>query len=133
MIVRPKLYKNFVPPETGKAYRISSNSDGSSSITDVTAYVSEGDNWTASDANMIWDALVGNGDESIPVVAGGTGVKTLAAGSYLVGNGEGEILVKTPSEVRSDIGAAPAYTYGTSELIDGESALATGTMYLMHD
>ena len=54
-INRPKTYQNFVPPDTGKAYQISANADGTSQITDVTEYVTEGDNWSATDANKVWD------------------------------------------------------------------------------
>jgi hypothetical protein len=42
------------------------------------------------------------------VLRGGTGVATFAAGSYLVGNGTGAIVVKTPAQVLADIGAAAA-------------------------
>ena len=33
----------------------------------------------------------------------------------------------------SDVGAAPAYTYGTEDLIAGTSPLATGTLYFMYE
>lgn len=38
---------------------------------------------------------------------GGTGLSTIPAGSYLVGNGTEKVQTKTPEEVRVDIGAAP--------------------------
>jgi hypothetical protein len=40
------------------------------------------------------------------VLRGGTGVATFAAGSYLVGNDTGAIVVKTPVQVLANIGAA---------------------------
>lgn len=57
MPTRPKTYRNFVPPAEGKAYQISANPDGSSKISDVTQYLEVGDNWSAADANQIWEAL----------------------------------------------------------------------------
>ena len=33
----------------------------------------------------------------------------------------------------SDIGAAPAYTYGTTDLVAGESELPTGTLYFVYE
>lgn len=33
----------------------------------------------------------------------------------------------------SQIGAAPAYTYGTTELTPGVSALATGKLYIVYE
>ena len=33
----------------------------------------------------------------------------------------------------SDVGAAPAYTYGTEDLVAGTSQLATGTLYFMYE
>lgn len=38
---------------------------------------------------------------------GGTGLSTIPAGSYLVGNGTESVQTKTPEEVRVDIGAVP--------------------------
>ena len=42
---------------------------------------------------------------TVMVNRGGTGLESLTAGSYLVGNGTGNVLLKTPSEVLDDIGA----------------------------
>jgi hypothetical protein len=42
------------------------------------------------------------------VIRGGTGAATFAAGSYVVGNGIGAFVVKTPAQVLADIGAAAA-------------------------
>ena len=59
------------------------------------------------------------------VLRGGTGVATLTAGSYLVGNGTGAIVVKTPAQVLTDIGAAAvAHSHPTSDIIGLDSALA---------
>ena len=43
---------------------------------------------------------------TVPVDSGGTGKVSLTAGSYLVGNGTGNVQLKTPAEVLADIGAA---------------------------
>lgn len=34
---------------------------------------------------------------------------------------------------RANLGAAPAYTYGTTDLTEGTSALETGTLYFVHE
>ena len=41
------------------------------------------------------------------VYKGGTGRSTLTAGSYLVGNGQSNVILKTPAQVLDDIGALP--------------------------
>lgn len=51
---------------------------------------------------------------------GGTGKASVTAGSYLVGNGTGELLEKTPAEVRDHIGAA-----GKNEAIPIVAATST--------
>lgn len=43
----------------------------------------------------------------VSALHGGTGVSSLKQGSYLVGNGIGKVLQKTPPEVLADIGAIP--------------------------
>lgn len=59
------------------------------------------------------------------VLRGGTGVATFAAGSYLVGNGTGAIVVKTPAQVLAEIGAAAvAHSHPTSDIIGLDAALA---------
>ena len=45
---------------------------------------------------------------TLPVKRGGTGLSTITAGSFLVGNGTGAISQRTASEVLSIIGAAPS-------------------------
>lgn len=53
----------------------------------------------------------------LPVERGGIGATYLAPGSYLVGNGTSEVSLKTPAEVLTDIGAAPAgYGLGGSAI-----------------
>lgn len=56
-------------------------------------------NFTKPDAND----LLG----TVSALHGGTGASSLKKGSYLVGNGTGKVLQKTPSEVLADIGAIP--------------------------
>lgn len=46
-----KVYKDFIPPESGRVYSITAVGDGTSRIEDVTQYVQEGDTWGAADAN----------------------------------------------------------------------------------
>lgn len=51
---------------------------------------------------------------TVPVNKGGTGATTADA-------------------ARTNLGAAPAYTYGTSDLTAGTSSLATGTLYFVYE
>lgn len=48
-------------------------------------------------------------------------------------DGSGWIYYGILSEILSDIEAAPAYTYGTSDLTAGSSPLATGKLYLVYE
>ena len=93
-------------------------SSGTSAINSPTGIYS---NWLKSDVPVIlmynsgfWYACsftkpdVSDLWGTIPVSKGGTNRTTLTKGSYLVGNGTGSVLLKTPSEVLADIGAIPA-------------------------
>lgn len=67
-----------------------------------------------------------SGELQLPLVAanGGTGRNELTAGSYLVGNGTGEVMLKTPEEVLTDIGALKAgtkYMYTKYNESDGKT------------
>lgn len=44
-----KIYKDAVPPVTGRAYQVTENGDGTKKITDVTRYDEEGTPFSASD------------------------------------------------------------------------------------
>ena len=70
---------------------------------------------------------------TVSVPNGGTGLNTLTAGSYMVGNGIEDVVLKTPAEVLADIGAAPTYTYGTEDLVAGTSELETGKLYFVYE
>ena len=50
-----------------------------------------------------------------------------------VQDSEGWIYSRTPSQILGDIGAAPNYTYSTTDLTAGSSSLATGTIYLVYE
>lgn len=39
----------------------------------------------------------------------------------------------TAADARTNLGAAPAYTYGTEDLVAGTSELATGTLYFVYE
>ncbi|WP_299988753.1 tail fiber domain-containing protein [uncultured Pontibacter sp.] len=52
---------------------------------------------------------------SFSVARGGTGMSTLTSGSYMRGNGTSAVTMRTPAQVLTDIGAAPAshaHTWG---------------------
>lgn len=50
-------YKNFVPPLSGRKFKITDNGDGTVSIEDVTEYAQVGDIWGAGDANAFAEAV----------------------------------------------------------------------------
>lgn len=50
-------YKNFVPPLSGRKFKIIDNGDGTVSIEDVTEYAQVGDIWGAGDANAFAEAV----------------------------------------------------------------------------
>lgn len=63
---------------------------------------------------------------TLPVARGGIGVNTVAAGSYLVGNGTGAITIKTPDAVRQHIGAPKHYSYHVTVPTTGWTAASVG-------
>ena len=46
-------YKDYIPPSGGRKYKITANSDGSSSVEDITQYQQVGDTWGAEDINQV--------------------------------------------------------------------------------
>lgn len=50
-----------------------------------------------------------------------------------VQDASGRVYHRTTEELRDDLGAAPAYTYGTEDLVAGTSELATGTLYFVYE
>lgn len=75
-----------------------------------------------------------SGELQLPLVAanGGTGRNELTAGSYLVGNGTGEVVLKTPEEVLTDIGALKAgtkYMYAKYNEGDGKTYVYSDEAY----
>jgi hypothetical protein len=52
-------YKDYIPPSGERKYKITANSDGSSSIEDITQYQQIGDTWGAEDINQITKTLNG--------------------------------------------------------------------------
>ena len=58
--------------------------------------------------------------------ANSTGTNTVA----IAGGGTG---ATTATEARTNLGAAPAYSYGTTDLVAGTSSLAAGTLYFVYE
>lgn len=57
---------------------------------------------------------------TLSVSRGGTGKSTLTSGSFLKGNGTSAVILRTPAQVLSDIGAAAAsHTHPASEITAG--------------
>ena len=65
-----------------------------------------------------------------------TAVTNLNSSNYkgiCIFDGSGWVYYRTAEELRADVGAAPAYTYGTTDLTAGTSELATGTLYFFYE
>lgn len=68
-------YKDYIPPSGGRKYKITANSDGSSSVEDITQYQQVGDTWGAEDINQVnklvngavYPNLLDNSDFTNPV------------------------------------------------------------------
>jgi hypothetical protein len=75
------------------------------------------------------DSLTG----TVPPKNGGHGLNKVTKGSYLVGNGTDSMVEKTPQEVLTDIGGAPMYTCGTTDMEDGVTPLETGKLYFYYE
>lgn len=62
---------------------------------------------------------------TLPVARGGTGQSSLTSGSYLRGNGTGGVQMRTPEQVRGDIGAAGlgSNTFSGQQVIRGASPI----------
>ena len=65
-------------------------------------------------------------DGILNVLKGGTGQESLTSGSYLVGNGTSAVQLKTPAQVREDIGAIFTVTYGTTTYAEARTAVLAG-------
>lgn len=65
-----------------------------------------------------------------------TAATNLGSSSYkgiCVFDDSGWVYYRTPNQILNDIGAAPDYTYSTTDLTAGSSALGTGKMYLVYE
>ena len=113
MVTRPKVYQSYVPPAEGRRYRITENSDGTVSISDVTEYLIDGDPWTAADGNNIWDQLESNEAEK----GAPNGLATLGPDG------------KVPETQLPEIGVI---TSGTEIYIDKQTPLESGVLYCMY-
>lgn len=79
---------------------------------------------------------------TLPIANGGTG-QTTAAGvrnALGLGNTTGAVPIAnggtgatTATAARTALGCAPAYTYSTTDLTAGSSALTTGTLYIVYE
>lgn len=79
---------------------------------------------------------------TLPIAHGGTG-QTTAAGvrnALGLGNTTGAVPIAnggtgatTAAAARTALGCAPAYTYSTTDLTAGSSALTTGTLYIVYE
>lgn len=71
----------------------------------------------------------------VPVEKGGTGAATAADARVNLGITPGNIGAAPASHkhTAADVGAAPAYTYGTADLTAGVSSLETGKLYFVYE
>ena len=85
-------YKDYIPPSGGRKYKITANSDGSSSVEDITQYQQVGDTWGAEDINQanklvngaVYPNLLDNSDFTNPVNQRGRTSYTAEAAAYAV-------------------------------------------------
>lgn len=70
----------------------------------------------------------GGGGKVLSIAKGGTGATSAAEARTNLGAASANH-THTPES----IGAAPAYTYGTTDLTAGSSPLATGTLYFVYE
>ena len=79
---------------------------------------------------------------TLPIANGGTGATTAAGvrNALGLGNTTGAVPIAnggtgatTAAAARTALGCAPAYTYSTTDLTAGSSALATGTLYIVYE
>ena len=99
----------------------------------------DGANWLSSNkpVPIMYDGTFWRTDiqtiPTLPTVNGGTGLKQVTRGNYLVGNGTDPMVEKTPGEVLQDIGGAPMYTFGTTDMQDGVTPLETNKLYFYYE
>lgn len=85
-------YKDYIPPSGGRKYKITANSDGSSSVEDITQYQQVGDTWGAEDINQVnklvngavYPNLLDNSDFTDPVNQRGKTSYTAEAAAYAI-------------------------------------------------
>ena len=79
---------------------------------------------------------------TLPIANGGTGATTAAGVRNALGLGDttgavpianGGTGATTAAAARTALGCAPAYTYSTTDLTAGSSALTTGTLYIVYE
>ena len=79
---------------------------------------------------------------TLPIANGGTGQTTAAGVRNALGLGDttgavpianGGTGATTAAAARTALGCAPAYTYSTTDLTAGSSALTTGTLYIVYE
>ena len=62
-----------------------------------------------------------------------TGLGSSSYKGICVFDGSGWVYYRTPCQILNDIGAAPDYTYSTTDLTSGSSPLATGKLYFVYE
>ena len=77
-------------------------------------------------ANLNIDGNAKNVTGIVTVAHGGTGLDTLTVNSYMIGAGTANVKFKTPSQVLTDIGAAPVAS-ASLFMVDSFSEATTGT------
>ncbi len=114
-------YKDYIPPSGGRKYKITANSDGSSSVEDITQYQQVGDTWGAEDINQVnklvngavYPNLLDNSDFTNPV-----NQRSEAVYDYLTGIGYGPdrwqlVEAKYTLASQTVTSAGSSHTYGS--------------------
>lgn len=72
-------------------------------------------------ANITTGTLGSDRLPTVPVTKGGTGLTTLTAGSFLQGNGTGNVGLRTAAQVRTDLGLGTAALASTGDFISSSA------------
>lgn len=110
-------YKDYIPPSGGRKYKITANSDGSSSVEDITQYQQVGDTWGAEDINQVNKLVNGavypnlgtNTNFSNPINQRGAASYTTATEAHMYCIDRWRILKNTTYTVASFTLTAPSY------------------------
>ena len=93
-------------------------------------------NYTSNPANLTQELIVQSGRIFMRFLSDGVWgpwVESYTANGSVIPISKGGTGATNAAEARTNLGAAPAYTYGTDDLTAGTSALETGKLYFVYE